>query len=147
MLCVKEISLKFRVGFGQKSPVGTLVLLIVVQVVYVVQLFFVKPYLDHVHMFLDIITSVFNILVVLLMFSFLEGVADKTTTNIITIFVTMFLLITMVICFVTYLNSWFKMKNIHSLRQLWDRCRGRDQNDPEKSPDLNVDVELSTKHD
>jgi H+/Cl- antiporter ClcA len=107
----------------------------------------VKPYLDHVHMFLDIITAIFNVLVVLLMFSFLEGVADGTTTIIITVFVTMFLLITMVICVVTYINSWLKMKNIHSLRQWIDRCRGRDQNDPENSPGLNTDLELTTKHD
>ena len=60
----------------------------------------------------------------------------------------MFLLITMILAVGAFLNSWFKMKNIHSLRQLVARIRGKDrENDPSNSAALHTDLELSQKID
>lgn len=134
------------IGFLQGHPSTQLALLLVVQVLYLVQLFILRPYLDVVHMFLDVTTTLFNGTVVALMYAFVSASDEGITKSVVSGCITLCLLLSMTICLGTFISSWLKMKNIHTVRQLVARCFGRDRNDPSDHPAFrNEEFELSVE--
>jgi len=153
IVLVRKLAFGAIVGFAQKETGGIealqLALLIVVELVYLALLLGLRPYLDHLHMFLDAITTGGHVIVLAVMFSFVEGaVKDSTTHLIISVLIIIFLLLLYVVCIAVFINSWIKMKNIHSFGQFLNRLRGVDDaNDPSKDKGLRSETEVEMVED
>jgi len=149
MIIVLLRKLIFGIIVGVVSnQAGQLGILLGVETLYFLILMRLKPYLDHLHMFLDCLTTVFHIIVIGFMFAFLDSLnSGKTIHLVVSVLVVIFLLLSFVVCIAVYISSWLKMKNIHSIGQLISRCRGKDNNDPAKDRNLKAGSQVSMSED
>jgi len=108
-------------------------------ILYVVQLIFVKPYMDNIHMMLDVTVNVCNICSTVLMISFMDTIdLSLNVKGYISAVIAGVQLLSMLLCIMAFIDSWLKGKRIHSWKHFYYYicCRGKD-----RSIDIELDVE------
>jgi len=139
IIFLRKLAMGAVIGLLQNFETAQLILLMIFQVAYLIAVLVLKPYLDALHMFVDISSCIGHIIMIALMFPFI-GSLNLDLTNDVAIFLSVAIaaisMILQLICIGAFINNWMKMNDIGSFMDLVDRCRGR------QGSGKGVDVEL-----
>eukprot|EP01113_Clastostelium_recurvatum_P014310 TRINITY_DN1776_c0_g1_i2.p1 TRINITY_DN1776_c0_g1~~TRINITY_DN1776_c0_g1_i2.p1 ORF type:complete len:927 (-),score=209.62 TRINITY_DN1776_c0_g1_i2:41-2821(-) len=130
----RKIFLGLVVGLLTGQPVAQLVLLILAQVAYLIGILVAKPFLDHIHFFVEGAVSCLYILMFLLMFVFLpagmitEFTSRESTQFGIAIFIIIIHIVVSVLHVGGFFDSWARMRNIYTFKQFKKELFGREAN-------------------
>jgi len=116
----KKLALGIIIGVLYNQQIAQLVLILVILLTYSVVTFLLKPYLDHVHTFVDVVVTIGNIVVTSCMFVFLDGVADDLIRTVFAGITAGFLLLSQVVCIGAFFHSWLRMRNVTTFREFLD---------------------------
>jgi len=108
----KKILLGAVIGLLNSYEVAQLVLVLLIHLAYGIAIFVLKPYLDHVHTFLEIAVAIGNVIVTGCMFVFIQSAADDQIRLVFAGITAGFLLLCQVMCIGAFINSWFRLRNI-----------------------------------
>jgi len=139
VILLKRLIFGVVVGALSSQPIIQLSILLGIQVLYLIPLFVVKPYLDHIQTFLDACCAIGNAFVIAFLFAFLNGVlspSDFTLSLVFSVLASVFVMVTQLICVGAFLHNWLRLENIRTWNDFVARVKGRDL-----SID-NIDLEL-----
>jgi len=90
---------------------------VVILIAYIVFLIIVKPFLDHVHLYIEIGLTVINFVSLLIAFSHIKKPNDGGV-----IAVAVLQIIGLMLCIVAYINSWMMMVEAKSCKEITKIC-------------------------
>jgi len=119
----KKLLVAIWVGLLYNYPVPQLVLLAITHFAYFVGLIVLKPYIDHIHFFIDLAVSFLDVVMICVLSGFLHSTNTAVSCAVVAVILH---IITMCVIIAGFINSVFKMHQINSIAQFFRVISGKE---------------------